>query len=345
MRRTRLTMITLFAVLTLLAAACGGDQLEGGEDAAEDGDGGTEAAAAGTEGGEVTAGTESLEGADITVGSKDFDEQLVLGYISVTAFEAAGANVTDQVNLGGTNVARDALLSGEINHYWEYTGTGWINHLGNADPIPDREEQYQEVKDADLSNGIVWTEPAQFNNTYGLAYRSEAADDLGNPTTLSDLGPLIENEPEKATLCVESEFPAREDGLPGMEETYGYQFPSDNVITLDTGVVYSATDAGDPCNFGEVFTTDGRVAALDLVVLEDDESFFPLYNAAPNWTRDTYEQYGEALEACFDPIAEALTQEEMTELNKRVSSDGERPQAVAQSFLEDNDLLGNCESG
>ena len=342
MRRSKTVLLALFATLALLAAACGGgDQLESG-------DGGEEAptASGGSEGGELTAGTEALDGAQITVGSKDFDEQQVLGYISVTALETAGATVDDQVNLGGTDANRQALLSGQIQHYWEYTGTGWINHLGETDPIPDREEQYNAVKERDLEeNNLVWLPPAPFNNTYGLAFRSEAAEELGNPETLSDLGPLIENEPDKATICVETEFESREDGLPGMEETYGYEFPQGGVTGLDTGVIYSAIDSGDPCNFGEIFTTDGRIAALDLTVLEDDESFFPLYNASPVFTRDVYEQYGEALEACFGPIAEALTQEEMTELNKRVSSDGERPQAVAESFLNDNDLLGGCEGG
>jgi osmoprotectant transport system substrate-binding protein len=339
-RRSRTQLLALVAVLALLVAACGGgDQLESGGDEG----GGDES---GSEGGELTAGTESLDGASITVSSKDFDEQQVLGYISVTALEAAGASVDDQVNLGGTDANRQALLSGQVGHYWEYTGTGWINHLGNTDPIPDREEQYNAVKEADLEqNNLVWLEPAPFNNTYGLAFRSEAAGDLGNPETLSDLGALIENDTGQATLCVETEFESREDGLPGMEETYGYEFPDSNVTGLDTGVIYSAIDEGDPCNFGEIFTTDGRIAALELTVLEDDEGFFPLYNATPVFTRDLYEQYGEALEACFNPIAEALSQEEMTELNKRVSSDGERPQAVAESFLNDNDLLGGCEGG
>ena len=339
MRRST-TVLALFAALTLLASACGGgDQLEGG------GNGGS-TESAGSEGGEVTAGSEALDGASIAVGSKDFDEQQVLGYISVTALEAAGANVEDQINLGGTDANRQALTSGQIQHYWEYTGTGWINHLGNTDPIPDRDEQYNAVKDQDLEeNNLVWLAPAPFNNTYGLAFRSEAAGDLGNPETLSDLSDLIENNPDQATLCVETEFESREDGLPGMEETYGYEFPQGGVTGLDTGVIYSAIDKGDPCNFGEIFTTDGRISALDLTVLEDDEAFFPLYNASPVFTRDVYEQYGEALEACFGPIAEALTQEEMTELNKRVSSDGERPQAVAESFVNDNDLLGGCESG
>jgi osmoprotectant transport system substrate-binding protein len=341
-RGSKITLLALFAALALFVAACGGgDQLESGDD-----EGGGGSSEGGSEGGELTAGTEALDGAQITVGSKDFDEQQVLGYISVTALEAAGASVDDQINLGGTDANRQALLSGQIQHYWEYTGTGWINHLGETDPIPDREEQYTAVRDRDLEeNDLVWLAPAPFNNTYGLAFRSEAAGDLGNPETLSDLGDLIENNPDQATLCVETEFESREDGLPGMEETYGYEFPGDGVTGLDTGVIYSAIDAGDPCNFGEIFTTDGRINALDLTVLEDDEAFFPLYNASPVFTRDIYEQYGEALEACFEPIAEALTQEEMTELNKRVSSDGERPQAVAESFLNDNDLLGGCESG
>jgi osmoprotectant transport system substrate-binding protein len=340
-RFARLHMFALLLVLALVAAACGGSDFGDSGDSA-DSDGGSGSTEGGTEAAEATAGGESLEGADITVGSKDFDEQLVLGNISKLALESAGANVTDQINLGGTDAARSALTSGEISHYWEYTGTGWINHLGNTDPIPDRQEQWEAVKEADLANGVVWTQPAPFNNTYGIAFPSEAAGDLDNPETITDFAELAQNSPDLATLCVESEFASRDDGLPGMEEAYDFEVPEDNVTVLDTGVVYSAMDARDPCNFGEVFTTDGRIAALDLTVLEDDQGFFPLYNATPNWTTETYETYGEALEACFDPIAEALTQEAMTELNKRVSSDGERPEAVAQDFLESNDLLANC---
>ncbi|MBW3620190.1 MAG: glycine betaine ABC transporter substrate-binding protein [Actinobacteria bacterium] len=316
--RPPLRPLAIAAAAALLATACGGDGNSGAD---------------GQEG--------SLQGAEITVGSKDFDEQLVLGNISKLLLEDAGATVTDQINLGGTDAARAALVSGEIQHYWEYTGTAWISFFEEDDPIPDREEQYTAVAERDLEeNDLHWLEPSQFNNTYALAYAREAGDDLGNPEKLSDLGELIENEPEKATLCVESEFPARNDGLPGMEETYGYEFPEGNVTVLDTGVVYSATADRDPCNFGEVFTTDGRVAALDLVVLEDDESFFPLYNAAPVFTAEIYEQYGEELEELYAPVTEALDNETMAELNARVSAEGERPEAVARDFLTELGLLG-----
>ena len=352
MRRPSWSALSLLAVLLLVLAACGGDQLEGGSAGGGEGGESEPAADAGatdaatdsgaTEGGSasVEPGGESLEGAEIVVGSKDFDEQLILGHISLLALQAAGANPVDQINVGGTDAARQALVGGQIDHYWEYTGTAWISFFGEEEPIPDREEQWEAVRQRDLEeNSLVWLEPAQFNNTYGIAFRSEAAEELGNPETLSDLGTLIEENPDQATLCVESEFSARNDGLPGMEETYGYEFPAGNVTTLDTGVIYSATDAGDPCNFGEVFTTDGRIAANDLTVLEDDKSFFPLYNATPVFREEVYTQYGQALEELFGPISEALTQDTMTELNAQVSAEGGRPEAVAQQFLEENNLL------
>jgi osmoprotectant transport system substrate-binding protein len=313
-----LPTIAIGLSMALVASACNGGLEDGGE---ADGEG-------------------ALAGATITVGSKDFDEQLVLGNISKVLLEDAGATVVDQINLGGTDAARAALTSGEIDHYWEYTGTAWISFFQEDEPIPDREEQYEAVRERDLEeNELHWLTPSEFNNTYAIAYAREAADDLGNPQQLSDLGELIDQEPEKATLCVESEFPARDDGLPGMEEAYGYEFPDGNVTVLDTGVVYAATADRDPCNFGEVFATDGRIAALDLVVLEDDQNFFPLYNAAPVFTADVYEQYGDELEALFEPVALALDNETMAQLNARVSAEGERPEAVARDFLEENGFL------
>lgn len=305
-------------IMTLGLAACGGD----------DGGGG----------GGDTEGL--LDGASITVGSKDFDEQLILGNISKLALENAGADVTDQINTGGTDVARAALVNGEIDTYWEYNGTAWISFFQETEPIADRIEQYEVVRDQDLEeNGLHWLAPADFNNTYALAYQADAGDDLGNPETLSDLGDLIAEDPDLATLCVESEFSARDDGLPGMEETYGYEFPGDNVTVLDTAIVYSATAERDPCNFGEVFTSDGRVSALDLVVLEDDEGFFPLYNPSPVFTDEVYSEYGDELTEIFDPISAALTQEEMTALNERVSVDLEDPADVAEDWLSENDFI------
>jgi osmoprotectant transport system substrate-binding protein len=308
------------AAVALLATACG-NGLEGDEPEVE---------------GAVDPGGEDLDGASITVGSKDFDEQLVLGHISRILLEENGVDVTDEINLGGTDAARAALETGEIDHYWEYTGTAWISFFGEDEPIPDRVEQYEAVRDREAEeNGLYWLEPTPFNNTYGIAYQADAADDLGNPQTISDFFEIAEEDPDLATLCVESEFEARDDGLPGMEEHYGGEVPSGNVTVLDTGVVYSATADRDPCNFGEVFTTDGRIAALDLVVLEDDESFFPLYNVAPVFTEEVYAQYGQALIDLYEPVAAELDDDTMAQLNARVSADNEDPADVARDFLED----------
>ena len=316
MHSKKILALSSAIALTLGLAACGGD------------DGG----------GSATEGT--LKGASITVGSKDFDEQLILGNISKLALENAGADVKDEINTGGTDVTRRALTSGSIDTYWEYNGTAWISFFKETDPIPDRVEQYQVVADRDLEeNKLHWLEPADFNNTYALAFASEAADDLGNPETLSDLGDLISSDPDKATICVESEFSARDDGLPGMESTYGYEFPKSNITVLDTAIVYSAADKQDPCYFGEVFTSDGRVSALDLTVLEDDKGFFPLYNPSPVFTDDVYSEYGDALDEIFNPISEALTQEEMTALNEKVSVDLEQPDQVAEDWMKDNGFI------
>ncbi|GGK74466.1 glycine betaine ABC transporter substrate-binding protein [Mangrovihabitans endophyticus] len=299
----------------------------------------TGAAACGSDDG-VGDGNGPLAGSSVTVGSKDFDEQLVLGQITVLALKNAGADVTDQTNLGGTNAARAALKSGDIDVYWEYNGTAWISFFKKTDPIPDRMQQWQAVHDQDLKeNKLVWMQPANFNNTYGIAYSSSAAAKLGNPKTLSDLGTVISSKPGEASLCVESEFSTRDDGLPGMEKKYGYQVPKNNVTVLDTGIVYTSVDKQSPCNFGEVFTTDGRIKALNLVVLEDDKSFFPLYNAAPVFRSEYYDAHEADLKKIFDPISTALTQEVMTELNKQVSVDGMRPEQVAKKWMEDQGFL------
>ena len=329
MHKRTLRLLGGLAASALLITACGDDALEG--DDPSDGDAAGEVA---------EPGESSLDGATITVGSKDFDEQLVLGNISVALLEDAGVEVVNEVNLGGTDAARAALVNGDIDHYWEYNGTGWISFFGETEPIQDRVEQYEAVAERDAEErGLYWLEPSQFNNTYGIALSQEADAELGIDA-ISELGPLLESDPDAVTLCVESEFNVRDDGLPGMEEHYGFEIPDDNVTVLDTGVIYGATADRDPCNLGEIFTTDGRIAALDLEILEDDEGFFPLYNASPVFVEDVYSEYGQALIDLYEPVSNALDNDTMAALNARVSADGERPSDVAVDFLTENGFIG-----
>jgi len=306
-------------VVALFASACGDDS----------GDTST--------GGTATTEAGSLSGASFTVGSKEFTEQLILGQITIQVLEDAGAKVSDETGLVGSNTVRGALTSGDIDLYWEYTGTGWINHLGNTQPVKGEREQYDAVAKADLEkNGITWLEPAPFNNTYSIATSSENATALG-VSTLSDLAPLQQRSPDAFTLCAAAEFLARDDGLPGLEKAYGFSFGS-KISELELGLVYASVDKGDPCKFGEVFATDGRIAALGLTVLKDDKQFFASYLPALT-VRKGVEQTA-ALRTLFAPVAAALTTATMQELNSRVDVKGEQPEDVARAFLTDKGLVG-----
>jgi osmoprotectant transport system substrate-binding protein len=316
-------LLGLFVVLLVVGAGCSGGGVGGG---------------GGNVGGGEAGQKVDLSGLEMAVGSKEFTEQKILGQIAIQALEAAGATVTDRTGLAGTDAARRALTSRDIDAYWEYTGTGWVTHLGHTEPIADSRKQYDAVAEEDLAkNQIRWLKPAPANNSFAIAVRSEAAGVLG-VTNLSSLAALAELRPEDATLCAASEFLAREDGLPGMEKAYGFQFPDGNIAKTQEGEIYRAVDEGDKCNFGEVFVTDGRVQAFDLEILEDDEQFFPIYNPSLNVRQETIDEYP-GIADVFAPISEKLDNETLRELNAAVDVDGKSEEVVARQFLRDNGLL------
>jgi osmoprotectant transport system substrate-binding protein len=271
------------------------------------------------------------------VGSKDFDEQLILGYMMVEAFEAAGADVTDRVNLGGTSVAREALVSGEIDVYMEYNGTGWTVHLGNEDPSFDSEVLTSGVAEQDLAdNGIVWVGRSPFNNTYGFASSPEATEANGGAFSLQTMMEYVQENPD-AIVCMESEFPSRPDGLILTETATGIELPEAQQLILDTGIIYSET-ANNNCDFGEVFTTDGRIPALNLTLVEDPGVNI-VYNVSATVREETYNEAPEAFDGIVEALLAPLSNERMAELNARVSAEGEDPQAVARDFLVEEGLL------
>jgi osmoprotectant transport system substrate-binding protein len=328
MRRTRLFPLLAGAVIGSLAlAACGGE--DDTTDESADTPAATDEAGSG--------GDIDLSGASFTVGSKDFSEQIILGQITIQLLEAYGAEADDQTNIAGSEATRAALESGDIDVYWEYTGTGWITYLGETTPVADQREQFEAVAAADLEqNGIVWLDPpAPLNNTYAFAAAGETADELG-VATLSDVAAL--DDPASQTFCIESEFASRDDGWPGLVEAYGLPDGPDNVFTLDTGLIYDATGKGDPCIFGEVFATDGRIANLGLTVMEDDLQFFPVYQPALTMRQETADEYPQ-LVAIFAPVAEKLTTEVMQGLNAQADVDGEDPADIADGWLQSEGLL------
>ncbi len=314
------TALVALAAVAALVAGCGG--LNSGGPAAEGGS---------------LAEAVNLAGQSYTVGGKYFDEQLVLCQVAAAALESVGAEVTERCNLGGTEVNRNALLAGDLDLYWDYTGTAWVTFM-QEQPIQDPQRQYEAVKQRDLAdNQIVWLEPTPFNNTYAFAVKEERAQELGL-RTLSDMAGYIRSG-RPGNLCTETEYQNRDDGLQGLQQTYGFQIPPDRLRVLQTGAIYQATADQRECLFGLVFTTDGRIPQLGLRVLEDDRKYHPLYNAAVTIRQDAYDRNPDIAEV-FQPIAAALTDDVMAELNRQKSEDGKPERQVARDWLTEQGFIG-----
>jgi osmoprotectant transport system substrate-binding protein len=276
----------------------------------------------------------ALKGVTVKVGSKEFDEQLILGQLTIKTMCAAGAKVVDRTNTKGSTQARKKLLDGVADVQWEYTGTGWIDYLGHDKPITDSQKQYEAVKKEDLAkNKLLWGPMAPFNNTYAFATTDEFAK-KNHLQTHSDMAAYIKKNPD-ASVCMESEFAARPDGYPGFKKKYAYT--SGKVKNLGLGVIYTQLDKGG-CDFGEIFTTDGRLAALGLHVLDDDKGYFPLYNGVAVTRADYNKEHPEMLKV-LEPLSKVLTTDVMTDLNKKKSADGEDPAKIAEEFLKEKGFI------
>jgi osmoprotectant transport system substrate-binding protein len=272
-----------------------------------------------------------LSGLTGTIGAKDFSEQYILGNMVSILLNENGAETDYKTIVGSANV-RTALESGEFIGYWEYTGTSWLAYNGKDAPVVGVEAQYDAVKELDAANGVAWLDGAPFNNTYAFAIRSDKAKELG-VTSLSDVAKLPAAD---QTFCVESEFAARPDGWEGVKTTYG--MPDATTVTLDTGAIYSVTADGNDCNFGEVFATDGRIKALDLTVMTDDESYFPVYQGAFTLMQTTLDEYP-AMADIINKLTVLLTDQVMQTLNAQADVDGDDPADIARTFLIDQGLI------
>ncbi len=275
----------------------------------------------------------ALAGARFTVGSKEFTEQLVLGEIAVQALRAVGADVGPLTTITGTSNVRTALTSGQIDLYWEYTGTGWGAHLERevSQAPRDPAQLFAEVANADAPNGVSWLDPAPLNNAYAIALPRARQEQLG-VRTLSDYAALVQRDPAQARLCAAAEFLTRDDGFPGLQRTYGFQLPTSSIAELELSLIPKLTAEGKTCAFGEVFVTDGAVAANDLVLLVDDRKAIVDFNAAITIRTPVLDAHPQ-LRAVFGPISAALTSDEVRTLNERVDVGGELPDAVAGDWL------------
>lgn len=277
-----------------------------------------------------------LSGQTYVVGSKDFDEQRLLCQVTIAALQSAGASVTDRCGIGGSDPTRRALLAGDISLYWEYTGTAWASFLRETRRLPD-DRVLGELRRRDLAeNGVVWLEPSRFENTYAFTVDGATAARL-KLNTISDMAAYLRSG-QPGTVCVETEYAARPDGLQGLQRAYGIAIPPDRVQVLDAGLIHQSTADG-VCLFGEVGTSDGRIPGLGLRVLGDDRDYHVTYNAAPTVRKDVFDRDPEVARI-LDTLSASLDQPTILALNGKVSAQGQPPREVARGWLAERGLTG-----
>jgi osmoprotectant transport system substrate-binding protein len=270
----------------------------------------------------------------IVVGGKSFTEQQIMTAMTVELLKAKGFNPDRKAGMGSAAV-RAALENGQVDVYWEYTGTG----LGVFNKITDKfasaEDTYKRIKEVDAAKGLVWLNPSQVNNTYGFAMNRDQAQKL-NIVTVSDLAKAVKGG-AKLTFASNAEFYARPDGLPGWQTAYGFEFDRDNVKRMDTGLVYSALKDRQ-VDVGVVFATDGRIPAFNFVVLKDDKHYAPWYNLTPVVRKEILDKYPKIADA-LNALSAKLNDETMAKLNASVDVDKKTVEEVASGFLKSNGLI------
>ena len=275
----------------------------------------------------------SAQSKPIVVGGKNFTEQQIMAEMTAQYLKAKGLSVDKRVGLG-TAVLRQAQEAGQVDLYWEYTGTSLITFNKVTDKL-DAPATYARVKELDAAKGLVWLNPSHANNTYALAMRRKDAE-AKHIATLSDLA-AKEKAGAKLKFGCNAEFYARPDGLKPLETTYGFEFGRENVVRMDTGLVYQAL-RDSQVEVGLVFATDGRVPAFDFLVLKDDKGFFPNYAMTPVVRKAVLDQ-NPKLADLLNALSAKLDDATMARLNASVDVDKKSVEDVAEGFLKQQKLI------
>jgi glycine betaine/choline ABC-type transport system substrate-binding protein len=321
--RLRALIAALLAlVLVLGVAACGDDDDDDG-----DGGGGAAQIQSNPDNGNVS----------LTIGSKNFTEQIVLGEIYAQALEAAGYQITADLNLGDENIALAALKADEISGYPEYTSTALSSFFDvKPEDIPaDAQQAYEEANADFQKDGLTAFPPAPFSSSNGVGTLKKTADELGL-TTVSDL----EGKSQDLTLYGSPECRQRFDCLLGLQDVYGLQFKDFKPVAIE--LRYEVLDKGQ-ADLSILFTTDAQLAeqADKYVILEDPERVFPAGAGNPIFVtkESTVEEAGPDLEKTITAVQSGLTLPVIQELNARVDIDRQQPSQVATDYLKESGFI------
>ena len=271
----------------------------------------------------------SLFAKKIVVGGKFFTEQYILSEITKQILESNGFDVTSKVGLG-SNLVRKAHEQKEVDIYWEYTGTSLVAYNKVKDKL-NRRQTYERVKKLDAKKGIIWLKPAQANNTFALAMRSNHAQDLGI-RSIEDYTKKYQQHNLK--FAVTAEFLGRPDGLKGLQKAYDARISRKYIKSMDSGLIYQAIKDSQ-VDVGIVFATDGRIAAFGFEVLKDNKGFFPDYSLAAVVRKEVLDQYPE-IESLMNDVADQLNDKILQQLNASVDIDKNSVEDVARKFIDAN---------
>ncbi|EGQ9097730.1 MULTISPECIES: glycine betaine ABC transporter substrate-binding protein [Vibrio] len=270
--------------------------------------------------------------AEIVVGGKNFTEQQLLTEITSQYLTKKGYDVDKRSGMGSA-VLRKAQENGQIDLYWEYTGTSLIIYNKVKDKLP-AEQVYQHVKELDAKKGLVWLNPSKANNTYALAMRSDDAKQRGI-STLSEFAEQMRQDPPM-TIALNAEFYARKDGFRPLQKTYKFKASRDQVKRMDTGLTYDALK-GQEVDAALVFATDGRIKAFGFTVLTDDKQFFPDYAITPVVRQETLDANPDLAEQ-MNALSAAIDGDTMSTLNQQVDVERRSISEVASQFLSEHNL-------
>jgi osmoprotectant transport system substrate-binding protein len=324
MRRHRWLMLLALLVAALAVAGCGDDDDDSGNGAANNS---SEQPSSQIQKNDKNSSTK------LTIGSKNFTEQKVLGEIYAQALAAAGYDVSTELNLGDEKTALKALEGGDISAYPEYTGTALLSFFGvTSDKLPsDETKAYEEAKAGFAKENLTALTPTPFVSSNEVAVTKETADKLGL-SKISDL----EGKSQDLTLYGSPECRQRLDCKLGLEQVYGLKFKK--FVPVDIALRHEVLKKGQ-ADVSIVFTTDPQNKREGFVLLEDDQGMFPPYNSTLVVRNDVIEKAGPDLAKTVELVNQDLTDDVMQELNARVDIDKSTPEEVAGQYLQETGLI------
>ncbi len=289
----------------------------------------------------LVAGPALAAGDTVVVASKIDTEGGLLGNIILQVLDHAGIPTENKVQLGPTKIVRTALLSGEVDIYPEYTGNaGFFFNVSDDPAWKNAQAGYEKAKELDKANNIVWLQPAPANNTWAIAVRKDVAD-KNNLKTMEDFGKWVAGG-GTVKLAGSAEFVESPAALPAFQTAYGFKLTADQLLVFSGGdtaaTEKAAAEQTSGVNAAMAYGTDGQLAALGLVVMDDTKGVQPVYEPAPTVRQATLDKYPQ-IKDLLDPVFKTLTLETLQTLNAKIAVDGEDAKKVATDYLTEKGFL------